>query len=314
MANYGGGTISVIGRSTNAVIKTIDLHDDAAMDMWMPHNVQAMPNGRQVWATAMSMDNNNAIFVIDSKTDNVIKQIHVGVGFGLAHVVFDAGSQRAYVTAYNTSQILVFDAGTFEPIDIINLGSGHAPHGLRYSNGKLYVANFVGMSLSIMDVADNELTEIALGGMVTQTAVTPDGKFVFASVQSEKKIARLNLENDSLTFIGLPPDAKGPVQIYPSPDSKHIYVCDQGEMTMSLCSNKLYVINVESGLVDNAVTTGNAAHGVVLSRDGKFAYVTNALDNTMSIVNTSTLTAVATIHVGDKPNGISYLDEIGGMP
>ena len=314
VANYVGGSVSIIDAEKQVVVKTLHLGDHSASTMWMPHYIQVAPDGKKVWVTAMTMNGDDAIFVINPTTDDVMKQIAVGTGYGLAHVVFDDASQRAFVTAYNTSQVLVFDAVTYEAVDIINLDAGSAPHGLRYHNGKLYIASFVGESLAVVEVATHDVVKHALGGMATQTAVTPDGKFAFASVQSKKQIARLDLENDSLTLFALPADAKGPVQLYPTPDSKHLYICDQGEMTTSLCSTKLYVMNCENGLVEHSIVTGNAPHGVVIGHDGKFAFVTNALDNTVSVVNTSSHSVAATIPVGGKPNGISFWDATGGMP
>jgi YVTN family beta-propeller protein len=48
--------------------------------------------------------------------------------------------------------------------------------------------------------------------------------------------------------------------------------------------------------------------------DGAGAYVTNTLNNTVSVVDTTAYRVAATVPVGQAPNGISYWYITGGMP
>ena len=43
-----------------------------------------------------------------------------------------------------------------------------------------------------------------------------------------KSLAVYDIASQKLSYVDLPKEAKGPVQIYPSPDSKYVYVADQG--------------------------------------------------------------------------------------
>lgn len=79
-------------------------------------------------------------------------------------------------------------------------------------------------------------------------------------------------------------------------------------------SNLLYAVGIDSLQVTGKVEVGQGAHGVVLSDDGALAYVTNLAANTVSVVDTAKMQAVATIDVGTKPNGISHWHVSGGMP
>ena len=53
------------------------------------------------------------------------------------------------------------------------------------------------------------------------------------------------------------------------------------------------------------VQTGPGAHGVVVDGDGKYAFVTNIYDNTVSVLDARSAKVVATVPVGRAPNGIS---------
>lgn len=63
------------------------------------------------------------------------------------------------------------------------------------------------------------------------------------------------------------------------------------------------------------MTAGDAPHGVVVDKEGKFVYVTNLLSEDVSIFDTATNKEVARIKVGMMPNGISLWNKkMGGTP
>jgi len=315
VANEDGGSVSVIDLQNSHKNTIIDLTGSQG-EMYMAHNVQAAPDGKSVWVTAVPMDSSNTeqLVVIDPKTGTIKKRIQLGKHLHVAHVVLDNESKNAFVTAKDSNQVIQVNATTYEVVRRFDLGTNNAPHGMRYFNGKLYVANMGSKSLSIVNVADGQIRDIPLLGMAAQTAVTQDGKFVFASLYDTKEVARYDLQHGQITKISLPDGSQGPIQLYATPDSKLLYVCDQGELLQRPVSDKVYVIDILNAKVISAIKVGNKAHGVVVSRDGKTAYVTNTLDNTISIIDVITQKVTDTITVGKGPNGISYWFETGGMP
>jgi YVTN family beta-propeller protein len=147
-----------------------------------------------------------------------------------------------------------------------------------------------------------------------QTAVTPDGKYVFASLYDTREVVRLNLQTQALDRLTLPAGAQGPIQLYPTPDSKQLYVCDQGVELGRPLSDKVYVLDTESFALSHTITAGRGPHGVVVSRDGRHAFVTNSREATVSVIDVVKEKVVKTIKVGLMPNGISYRSDAGGMP
>lgn len=315
VANEDDGSVSVINASDNKVAATIDL-TPVGGDMLMPHNIQVAPDGKSVWVTGAPMMEGGMeyIVVIDPLTNKVIKHIQAGVELHLAHVVLDSASKNAFITCNESNQVLQYDASTYSRVKTFDLDTAHKPHGLRYFNGKLYVANMDAKSLSIIDVASGQISETALGGVAVQTAVTPDGKYIFASLYDTKEVVRYEMQSGTVTRIALPNGSEGPIQLYPTPDSKFIYVCDQGNLLGRPASNKVYVIDISNSQIVNTITAGNAAHGVVVSKDGKSAYVTNSADNSLSVIDIASKTIKATVSTGKAPNGVSYWYETGGMP
>ena len=314
VANEEGGSISVIDLQDSLKNTNINMSDSGKM--YMAHNVQVAPDGKSVWVTAVPMDSTgmDQLIVIDPNTETVKNRVQLGKDLHVAHVVLDHESRNVFVTAKESNQVIQVDATTYQVVRKFDLGAGHSPHGLRYANGKLYVANMDSKSMSIINLADGKITDVPLGGVAVQTAVTQDGRFVFASLYDTKEVVRYDLQSSEIKRIPLPAGAQGPIQLYATPDSKLLYVADQGELMERPVSNKVFVIEIPNAKVTDTIEVGNKAHGIVVSKDGKTAYVTNSIDNTVSLIDVASQKVTRTVPVGKGPNGISYWFKTGGMP
>lgn len=65
------------------------------------------------------------------------------------------------------------------------------------------------------------------------------------------------------------------------------------------------MIDLESFKVAKTAVTGAGAHGVVVDRAGRYAYVTNMYANSVSVLDVKDDQVVKTVPVGKTPNGIS---------
>ena len=314
VANEDGGSISVLDLSDSTKNATIDLSDSSGM--FMAHNVQVSPNGLMVWATANPMDSTkeSELIAIDPITDAITKRIKLGKGFELTHVVFDSASKNAFAAEPKNNQVIQVNTETGNVVRKFDLGKENGPHGLRYGNGKLYVANMGSKSMSIIEIASGKINEIPLGGMCVQTAVTKNGKFVFVTLYDTKEVIRYEIQSQQLTRIPLPDGSQGPIQSYSTPDSKLLFGADQGFLLNRPVSDKVFVIDIASAKVIGTIKVGNKAHGVVISNDGSTVFITNQQDNTVSIIDVATQKVKGSFPVGKNPNGLSYWFKTGGMP
>ncbi|MGZ5304851.1 MAG: YncE family protein [Bacteroidia bacterium] len=315
VANEHNGLVSVIDASTNKVIKTIYL-DTEEKNGFMPHNIQVSPDGKAVWVTVVghSHDIDEEIVVLDASKDSIIKRIATGAHIHLAHVVFSSDGNFAYVTATEGNFVMEIDAKTYKITRTFPFSEPHEPHGLRYFSGKLYIANLKHNCLAIINLAGGKTEHVELGGMAVQTAISPNGKYVFVSVYNTMEIIRINIASREIFRIKLPVGSQGPIQIYPTPDSKQLYICDQGILLTRPASDKVFVMDIESGEIKHTITSAMAPHGVVVSKGGEYAYVTNMMSDNVSVIETSIQKVIAKIPVGSGPNGISFKFKDGGMP
>ena len=315
VANENGSTIQAVDVNQPESNVTIDL-DDHTGDMLMPHNVQVAPDGKSVWVTIHPMLFNalDQVAIIDPVSLQIKKRIYIGEDYHLAHVVLNDAGTNAFVTATDSDQVVMIDAVNYNVVKFFELPDGSEPHGMRYFKGRLYVACMGAKCLSIIDVASGNISSVPLGGVAVQAAITADGKYVFVSLYDTRELARYDIQTGQVNKLSLPSGAQGPIQLYCTPNSKSVLVCDQGKLNGMPVSNKVYEVDIASFSVTQTIQVGNAAHGIVISKDGKKAFVTNSDDNTVSVIDLKTKTVVRTIPVGVDPNGISYWYESGGMP
>lgn len=335
IALEGEGKVAVVDALSRQMLTTIDLSEstNGIKTRYMPHNVQVMPDGSKVLVTANVEDNvegehgskadmqmtngstSDQIIVIDPKTDTVTSRIPIAVESHLAHVVATTDGRTAYIALQSKDVVNVIDLTQGVVVQTISLGEKSGPHGLRLTpdGTQVIVALLGGKGVSFINTSTRAVRIVSLPGAIVQTAVTPDGAYAFGTIYDTKQIAWFSLTNENQGFISLPEGSKGPVQLYATPDSKFLYVADQGYYFDQPTGNRVYRINIAEKSVDQAINGGSAPHGVVVDKAGEFAYVTNLLSNDLSVIETVSGKEVARIPVGKMPNGISiWNSEHGG--
>ena len=107
---------------------------------------------------------------------------------------------------------------------------------------------------------------------------------------SQSVVGRLVLKNG-----GMPQDVKL------SPDGKVFYVADQ-------VAGGVFMVDGENMKDLGFLPTGRGAHGLYVSRDSKFMYVSNRREGSISVVDLATRTVSTTWHI---PGGGS--PDMGGV-
>ncbi len=325
-AHAAGGKVFVAdeGSNTVSIIDTTSLKTIGRVAVGQgPHNVQLAPDGKLLWVTnngepakknektpdakmsksgGMNMDSKapGAVWAIDTATDKVVAKVPVGMH--PAHVVVTPDGRHAYVANGGDNSVSVVDIGAQSVVATIAVGAG--PHGMRISpDGKqAWVANLKGGTVSVIDTESRkQIAQIAVGKGTAQVGFTPDGRFGFVSLSGEDQVALI--DPVSRKVIGKVAVGAAPIQLYATPDSKLVLVANQGSPKKP--GTTVSFIDVAGLKVVATITTGAGAHGVVIDRDGRRAYVTNTYANTVSVIHIRDRKVIATVPVGKDPNGIS---------
>lgn len=314
IADEESNTVSIIDTTSLKTIGRVAVGQE-------PHNVQVTPDGKLVWVTnngepgrkneetaeakmakSGKMDSTapGAVWAIDTATAKVVAKVPVGMH--PAHVVVSGDGRTAYVTNAGDNSVSVVDTKAHQVVATIPVGT--FPHGLRISpdGRQAWVANLKGETVSVIDTVNRtEIAKIAVGKGPAQVAFTPDGQFVFVSLSEENKVAVIDPAIRKV--IGKVAVGTVPIQLYATPDSKLVLVANQGSPEKP--GNTVSFIDVTGLKVAATIKTGAGAHGLVITPDGRRAYVTNTYANTVSVINIGDRKVIATVRVGKGPNGIS---------
>lgn len=291
VANEEGDSLTAIDAATNQVLTTVT-------GIAGPHNVQVSPDGASIWAVSGHES-------VAAMLDSARLTLHgaVPTGSAPAHVVVTPDGTTAYTTNGGDGSVTAIDTATMQRVATIPTGDG--PHGLRPSpDGRLvYVANVADTTLSVIDTRTNtKVDDITVGKAPAQVAFSPDGQFVYASLNGEDAVAKVDVAQRRL--VGKVDVGDGPIQTYVTPDNKLLLVANQG--TRKRPGTTISVIDTASFTVTKTIETGRGAHGVVVDPSGRHAYITNLYGNDVAVLDLDTLTLVARVPVGEKPNGISF--------
>ena len=94
-----------------------------------------------------------------------------------------------------------------------------------------------------------------------------------------------------------------PIQLYATPDSRLLLVANQG--TREKPGKTVNIIDLGTLKSVATIETGPGAHGVVIDREGRRAFVTNTYANTVSVLDIALRSVIGTVPVGRGPNGVS---------
>lgn len=293
------GSISVIDLETNKVVDTIKTDG-------VTHNVQVSPDGKILAATIAiplventEMHENGKVLFYDTSSNELINQVEVGKH--PAHVEFSRNGKYAVVANNQDNTASIIDMQNYTVINTIETGEG--PHGLRIARDSIlvYVANMGEDSISVLSLVNfSNISKKVIGKTPVTTAVSPDDRIILASLKGEDALAIYDMSSGNIDKV---PVGKGPAQVYMQSDGNYAYVANEG--TEESPSNSISKVNLGTKTVEANIEVGNGAHGVVVSDDNKFVYVTNKYDATVSVIDNSTNEVIATIPVEKEPNGIT---------
>ena len=316
------GTVAVVDQTTGALLRTIDVSQTAhgAPLMFDVHNVQAAPDGRTVWLTAMPMHESahagavaEQLIGIDVGSARVRARIELGQDLHVAHVVI--AGETAYVTAFERDSVLVVDLEARDVVRTLELPAGTNPHGARLSpdGHTLVVAGMGDGSMHSIDTDTGEVSSHALPGRAVQAAVLPDGSAAFVTIYDTRQIAKLDLSTHSLDLFDLPRDSAGPAQLYPTADGR-LWIADQGILDGNPVGHRLYRMNGADGSVERSVEVGEGPHGVVVDADGTRIWTTTVVAGDVQAIDAESGEVLSTTHVGRTPNGITCVHGQAAMP
>ena len=154
---------------------------------------------------------------------------------------------------------------------------------------RLYVGDSDG-SIVVMNASTGAVLATYDTSGIGPGSLVAGGDAWVAAVQNRGGVACIDLGSGRETTIG--GLGINPFMGVASGDLSRMYVSNQGSNSVAVLSGGGCAKSVIK-----TITVGNAPRHLALSPDNQFLYVSNATDNTISVISTSSLSVVATIDV-----------------
>ena len=243
------------------------------------------------------------VWVIATATNTVITSIPVGDAPDAESVSPDGN--RVYVAndGANTNVGTVSVISTATNTVIATIPVGLWPTGLVVSpdGTKLYVSNSGAETISVISTANNSVvSSIPLNIQPENITISPDGNTLYVNNGfSANPLSVISVASGTATNIAT---GKNATQLAITPNGNFLYVINS---LSSNPSNSISVINTITKSLLTTINIGSYLEGLVISPDGKKAYVTDFNGSKIYVINTSDNTVSATIATPAHPSAIS---------
>ncbi|WP_432144960.1 YncE family protein [Streptomyces sp. bgisy084] len=294
--NTGSDTVSVIDPKTYKVIETLPVGVQ-------PQHVVPSWDLKTLWV------NNNRghdLTPIDPATGKAGDPVKVHDPYNL---YFTPNGKYAVVMASMDRQLVFRDPHTMEVRKTLPVNCAGVNHADFSPDGKYFIVSceFSGELLKVdtakMKVIGQEKLPFE-GAMPQDVKLSPDGKTWYVADMMADGIWVLN--GDRFGRPRLMATGKGAHGLYVSRDSKHMYISNRGEGSISL-------LDFRTGkLVDKWHIRGGGSPDMGgLSTDGKVLWLSGRYNSEVYALDTRTGKTLAKIPVGQGPHGLAVYPQPG---
>ena len=294
--NFGSNTVSVIDPSTYRVIRTVRVGRG-------PQHVVPSWDLRTLWVNDNS---GNQLTPINPRTGRFGKPVAVDDPYNL---YFTPNGKFAVVMAETRRTIVFRDPHSMAVRHVLPVGCRGVNHADFSPDGRYFIVTceFSGDLLKIDTAGQRVIGRLHLPGsmpMPQDVKISPDGKTWYVADMQTSGVWILN--GDRFTTPSFLPTGAGAHGLYPSRDSKYLYVANRGEGTISVISF------ATSRVVATWKIPGHASPDMGgVSADGKLLWLSGRYDREVYAINTATGRLVARIRVGSQPHGLCVWPQPG---
>ena len=300
VGNTLGGDVSVIEIPAHRVVGTIP----ATVVGNGPDDVISSRDGKLLYISRLDTKD---VIALSTGTEQLLWRVEVGGTPN--HLALSRDERFLYVPIYDKGELAVVDTKTHAVVKRLNVGAGAHGTILGPSGKYVYVGMMDANQVAVIDVATNSVKKIIhMPEGVRPFQISSNEKLLYAQLSKLHGFAVLDLTRDSvIRTVAMPTLGKA---VPEATLAKSHWVVNHGIGITP--NNKYLVANASlSGFTAifslpkldllGTVPVGAEPNWVVFSRDGKYAYVSNRRDNTISVISIADRKEVTRIKVGEFP-------------
>jgi len=308
-------TVTMLDASTGRVLATLPTGKG-------PHEVAISHDGR--WALVSNYgvrgEPGNSITVIDVARRSVVRTISLAEHRRPHGMAFLPGDSLFVVTCETDRAVLVVGFPDDRIRSVLPSG-GRASHMLSVSsNGqRMVVANIADGTISVVDLStQREPRVIPVARQPEGIAIAPDGRTAWVGSNQDSVVLVVSLDSaaktDTLRGFGLPYrmaiSGDGRRAVITDPAKAQVSIFDVGRRRVTATVQ----IPRDSVLAAAEVPGSPSPEGVVLSRDGRWAFVTLQGRNRVATIDLDRGVIVGYAVTGNWSDGIGFSPLSGSAP
>ena len=273
------------------VLSACNPNDDAP-DTQSEPDIQARHN--RIERVLVTNRTSRDISVINARNNNVIRTIPMPDNGEPMYVVHVKQAHRVLVGDRANNRIVAFNERTYNVEGFAPTGSGIFHMWASPDGCQLWVVNNIDNSLSVIDPHNLSVLAtipipadlIALGGTVHDVVISPNSHAAFATVLGVSGPNDFVIKYNTSTFNEVRRVAVG--------KDPHVMVNHRSNALYAACmiTGEVYVLQ-RGNLSTQAIVPFNGAHGVAMSPNGRFLYLTDFLTGRFGVMYTPTNTILS---------------------
>ncbi|MGW1160671.1 YncE family protein [Streptomyces sp. NPDC002513] len=294
--NTNSDTVTVIDPTTYKVLDTIPVGRQ-------PQHVVPSWDLKTLW---VNNDLGNSLTPIDPRTGEAGKPVAVHDPYNL---YFTPDGRYAVVMASKDRQLVFRDAHTMKVVKALPVSCYGVNHADFSTDGRYFIVSceFSGELLKV-DTAKMEVTGRQKlpfhGAMPQDVKLSPDGKRFYIADMVADGLWILN--GDTFATPAFLATGKGAHGLYVSRDSRHMYISNRGEGTISVFDFPKNKLTAKWRLPGG----GSPDMGGV-STDGTVLWLSGRYNSVVYAIDTRTGKQLARIKVGSGPHGLAVYPQPG---
>jgi DNA-binding beta-propeller fold protein YncE len=281
VAHMDESRLALIDGTTFQTLGTIETGKD-------PHEVRVSPDGRSAYVAA-----GRFITAVDLRSRRLRAMFDLG-SYSAHDIRVSRDGRRIWAACARAQAVLELDAETGKILRTYKTdqqGSWFVE--VTPDERKLYTPNLEGKSVSVIDRATGLVKVIRFAYPVYGIDISPDGKEVWVS---GRDLAVIDTAADEVTATVKTPEA----------DTGRIRLTSDGKRVVVALLKKLAVFDARTRRLISETELGASPKVLTLSGDDRRAFLTNPVDNSISVVDIVAGKLLATFQTGKKPDGIGW--------
>ena len=291
VGNFGGGSVSIINQSTNAV-QTVSVAPQL-------NAIAVDESTNTIYATSWS---NSELYVIDGTTNTVTATI--GVPRGPQGIAVDSAAHRVFVATWYDAKIAVIDSQTNSVLSTISEAGNMSSISVDTHLHRLFATMNSLNSVAVVDETTGTLIDtISVGSGPDCVATNSTTHTTYVRNRESNNVSVVDNNTDGvIATIGSVPTSYGTLSV--DPRTNRIYVAGWG-------SQKLTVIDGFTQSVIDTITVGSGPYGVSFSTETDVVYVANQDGGSISVVKIDPPPPTVTYDANGGDGGTSAIENFG---